>query len=49
VVNLIFFMTHPIFTPYYIIPIDMLSLWTLLFAMLGLRADKPAIPQPANA
>ena len=48
-VNLIFFMTHPIFTPYYIIPIDMLSLWTLLFATLGLRADKSAIPQPANA
>jgi hypothetical protein len=47
-VNLIFFMTHPIFTPYYIIPIDMLSLWTLLFATLGLRADKPA-PQPAGA
>ena len=46
--NLIFFMTHPIFTPYYIIPIDMLSLWTLLFATLGLRADKSA-PQPANA
>jgi hypothetical protein len=36
-VNLIFFMTHPIFTPYYIIPIDMLSLWTLLFATLDLR------------
>ena len=49
VVNLIFFMTHPIFTPYYIIPIDMLSLWTLLFATLGLHADKPAFPQPANA
>ena len=48
-VNLIFFMTHPIFTPYYIIPIDMLSLWTLLFATLGLRADKSAFPQPANA
>ena len=47
-VNLIFFMTHPIFTPYYIIPIDMLSLWTLLFATLGLRADKSA-PQPASA
>ena len=47
-VNLIFFMTHPIFTPYYIIPIDMLSLWTLLFATLALRADKPA-PQPASA
>jgi hypothetical protein len=48
-VNLIFFMTHPIFTPYYIIPIDMLSLWTLLFATLDLRADKSAFPKPANA
>ena len=51
--NLIFFMTHPIFTPYYIIPIDMLSLWTLLFATLGLRSelsvDRAAIPRPANA
>jgi hypothetical protein len=35
--NLIFFITHPVFTPYYIIPIDMLSLWTLLFATLNLR------------
>ena len=46
-------MTHPIFTPYYIIPIDMLSLWTLLFATLDLRgeraADRAAFPQPANA
>ncbi|KRR08524.1 hypothetical protein [Bradyrhizobium valentinum] len=48
-VNLIFFMTHPIFTPYYIIPIDMLSLWTLLFATLDLRADKSTFPKPANA
>ena len=47
-VNLIFFMTHPIFTPYYIIPIDMLSLWTLLFATLDLRG-RAALPQPANA
>jgi len=51
--NLIFFMTHPIFTPYYIIPIDMLSLWTLLFATLGLRgeqaADSTALLQPAKA
>ena len=51
--NLIFFMTHPIFTPYYIIPIDMLSLWTLLFATLEPRgeraADRAAIPRPANA
>lgn len=52
-VNLIFFMTHPIFTPYYIIPIDMLSLWTLLFATLDSRreraADRAAFPQPAHA
>jgi hypothetical protein len=39
VVNLIFFMTHPVFTPYYVIPIDMLSLWTLLFATLELRGE----------
>ena len=53
VVNLIFFMTHPVFTPYYIIPIDMLSLWTLLFATLGLRGkaatDRAGLPQPAKA
>ena len=46
-------MTHPIFTPYYIIPIDMLSLWTLLFATLDLRreraADRAVFPKPANA
>jgi hypothetical protein len=33
-VNLVFFMTHPVFTPYYTIPIAMLSLWTLLFVTL---------------
>ncbi len=32
--NLAFFMSHPIFTPYYMIPIAMLSLWSLLFASL---------------
>lgn len=52
-VNLIFFMTHPIFTPYYIIPIDMLSLWTLLFATLDWRGeratDDAASLQPAKA
>jgi hypothetical protein len=47
-VNVIFFMTHPIFTPYYIIPIDMLSLWTLLFATLGLRGEQAA-PSAAQA
>ena len=44
VVNLIFFMTHPIFTPYYIIPIDMLSLWTLLFATLDLARGQVGLP-----
>lgn len=34
IVNLGFFMSHPIFTPYYVVPIAMLSLWTLSFARL---------------
>jgi hypothetical protein len=33
-VNLAFFVSHPIATPYYTIPIAMLSLWSLLFASL---------------
>ena len=53
VVNLIFFMTHPVFTPYYTIPIGMLSLWTLLFATLiphreAIR-DDIALRQPMKA
>ena len=32
--NMAFFLSHPIFTPYYAIPIAMLSLWSLLFAAL---------------
>jgi hypothetical protein len=32
--NMAFFMSHPVFTPYYTIPIAMLSLWSLLFASL---------------
>ena len=31
-VNLAFFLSHPVFTPYYTVPIAMLSLWSLLFA-----------------
>jgi hypothetical protein len=34
IVNLVFFLSHPIFTPYYLVPIAMLSLWSLLFASL---------------
>jgi hypothetical protein len=32
IVNLAFFLSHPVFTPYYTIPIAMLSLWSLFFA-----------------
>jgi hypothetical protein len=53
VINLIFFTTHPVFTPYYVIPIVMLSLWTLLFATLDHWAPKLAddfgLPQKASA
>jgi hypothetical protein len=38
-VNLAFFLSHPIFTPYYTIPIAMLSLWTLLFASLTVPVE----------
>ena len=49
-VNLAFFLSHPIFTPYYLIPIAMLSLWSLSFAMLMQPADAIEIPeQEANA
>jgi hypothetical protein len=34
VVNVVFFLSHPVFTPYYTIPVAMLSLWSLLFAHL---------------
>jgi hypothetical protein len=33
-VNLAFFLSHPVFTPYYTVPIAMLSLWSLLFGYL---------------
>jgi len=34
VVNLAFFLSHPVFTPYYTVPVAMLSSWSLLFAFL---------------
>jgi len=50
--NIAFFMSHPVFTPYYTVPIAMLSLWSLLFASLMRPAeavdDMPA-GQAANA
>jgi hypothetical protein len=39
VVNVAFFMTHPTFNPYYMVPIAMLSLWCLLFASLMRPAE----------
>ncbi|MGY3545121.1 hypothetical protein ACVWZ4_000614 [Bradyrhizobium sp. USDA 4472] len=30
-VNLFFFLSHPIFTPYYVVPVTMLSLWSVCF------------------
>ena len=38
-VNLAFFLSHPVFTPYYTVPIAMLSLWSLLFAWLMQDAE----------
>ena len=37
--NMAFFLSHPLFTPYYTIPIAMLSLWSLLFASLLVPAE----------
>jgi hypothetical protein len=51
VVSILFFITHPVVTPYYTVPIAMLSLWTLLFTSLIPReavADNPAVSQPAS-
>ncbi len=51
-VNLAFFLSHPIFTPYYTIPVAMLSLWSLLFASLIEPAevvDGSGIGQAARA
>jgi hypothetical protein len=52
VVNLAFFMTHPVVTPYYTIPVAMLSLWSLLFATLMQpteAVDDLAIAEAARA
>ena len=51
-VNISFFITHPVVTPYYTVPISMLSLWTLLFVTLAPQktaADNPALAPSAMA
>jgi hypothetical protein len=52
VVNLAFFVSHPIFQTYYLIPIAMLSLWSLSFTALAGPAevvDENLVGQAANA
>ena len=49
VVNVAFFMTHPTFNPYYVVPIAMLSLWSLLFASLMRPAESEADSLMAQA
>jgi hypothetical protein len=44
--NLAFFATHPVFTPYYVIPVLMLSLWTLLFAAVFTRGPAQGLDRP---
>jgi hypothetical protein len=38
-INLAFFLTYPIATPYYTVPIALLSLWSLLFAAVEQEAQ----------
>jgi hypothetical protein len=51
--NLAFFLTHPIFEPYYIVPLEMLSLWSLLYASLlqpaTAMAETPVLARAAKA
>ncbi|MCK1652729.1 hypothetical protein IVA88_14960 [Bradyrhizobium sp. 149] len=42
ITNLAFFLSHPIFTPYYLMPIAMLSVWTLLATTITSPESKPA-------
>jgi hypothetical protein len=51
-VNLLFFVSHPLFTPYYTVPVAMLSLWSLLFGCLlqpAVAVDDGVLEQAANA
>lgn len=42
-INLLFFLSHPIFTPYYVLPITMLSVWSVCFT--GLLQSPKTAPQ----
>ena len=47
-VNIAFFLTHPLFTPYYTVPVAALSLWTLLFGTLTASETRVAAASPAE-
>ena len=47
-VNIVFFLTHPLFTPYYTIPVAALSLWTLLYGTLMASGTHEAARSPAG-
>jgi len=43
--NVLFFLSHPLFNPYYLMPVAMLSLWSLLFNdLMGDRALSRVTP-----
>jgi hypothetical protein len=49
--NLGFFLTHSISTPYYLMPLVLLSMWTLLFSFLNDPSELSNPPRqlaPAN-
>lgn len=43
ILNLVFFLTHSIATPYYLMPLALLSMWTLLFSFSN-DPSESAIP-----
>jgi hypothetical protein len=43
IANLAFFLSHPIFTPYYLMPLAMLSIWTLLATTVTQSELSPAL------
>jgi hypothetical protein len=42
-INLAFFLTYGLAVSYYLIPISLLSLWTLLFAVVEQEAQSEAL------
>ena len=47
-VNIGFFVTHPLFTPYYTVPAAALSLWTLLYGTLISSGTREATVSPVK-